>query len=94
MSIVRKTIGNGVYQYDVGWDPKTKKQIWKYIGKVDFSVPKSDSSLSVGKAFTNAEKDDIKKMLEWILARRTGAGGQAGSGHRKAAALLLDRLRL
>lgn len=32
MSIVNKTIGNNVYQYEVTWDKTKKKQIWKYIG--------------------------------------------------------------
>ncbi|GAI39935.1 unnamed protein product, partial [marine sediment metagenome] len=38
MSIVEKTIGNSVYQYEVTWDKKKKKQIWKYIGKISTNI--------------------------------------------------------
>ena len=91
MSIVTKTIGNNNYQYEVSWDPKKKKQVWKYIGKADTNVPKVDSRLSIGETFSNDEREAIRKMLSWVRGR---SKDQAGYSHRRAASLLIERLRL
>jgi len=87
MSLVIKHIGKNDYQYDVSWDRKSKKQIWKYIGKVNTNA-KKPLLHDIGKLFTNKEKDTIERMLLWIAGR---AIGQAGCGHRKAVALLRER---
>ena len=98
MSIVKKIIGNKIYQYEVTWDPKTKKQVSKYIGKIDANVSESNRALVfqtralvVGKALTNDERTAIRKMLEWVAARPKG---QSGYSHHDTALLLIERLGL
>jgi len=91
LSIVKKTFGNNTYQYEVAWDPKTKKHTWKYVGKVLTDGQLKAKLRSVGIEYTNAEKEGIREMLDWVLAR---SKHQSGHRHGKFASLLIERLGL
>ena len=82
MSIVKKTIGNSIYQYKVTWDKTKKKQVWEYIGKISTNV-KSD----IGKQFTNAEINQIRVAYQLCTRNRLGKP-------RDAIKLLCDRMNI
>jgi len=82
MSIVKKTIGNSIYQYKVTWDKIKKKQVWEYIGKISANV-KSD----IGKQFTNAEINQIRVAYQLCARNRLGKP-------RDAIKLLCDRMNI
>lgn len=67
MSSIKKTIGNQVYEYDVTWDKKKKKQVWRYIGKVT-----NTKKESIGKLFTNTETKQIKEAYKMSCKNRYG----------------------
>jgi len=73
MTIVKKTIGNSVYQYEVKWDKTTKKQVWKYIGKISTNIKKID----VGNMFTNTEIVLIKEAYGIACKYRYGKARDA-----------------
>lgn len=54
MAQVVKEIKGHRYLYEVRWDPKKKKQIWKYLGKAEVTVTFSPDKLN----------DDIYKAIK------------------------------
>lgn len=149
MSIQKKIRGDKAYLYDVTWDPKTKRQVWKYLGPDigttigTTQAPKKDTmskyhelgedwwgeflrgkgllqefrdflntkpfgsrpssigttigietKMDIGTSIgilTEEESEAIRKMVDWILARKIR---ESGRGHQKAASFLKERLGL
>jgi len=69
MTRVVKTIKGCKYAYDVKWDPKRKKQIWTYQGKVERRI---DSEKLKGEIYSaimrhvRIQKENRKKIMKAI----------------------------
>ena len=58
MSQIIKKIKGHKYVYDVQWDPKEKRQVWKYIGKVGPRKNKDIDNQLLKKDLYHAIKND------------------------------------
>ena len=58
MSQIIKNIKGHKYVYDVKWDPKEKKQVWKYKGKVGSQKNKEIDKQQLKKDLYHSIKND------------------------------------
>ncbi len=69
MTQVIKTINGRKYSYNVEWDSKQKKQVWKYQGKIEEKIDpdelKKDLYSSIFKSIS-VRKKDRKKIITSI----------------------------
>jgi hypothetical protein len=69
MTQVIKTINGRKYSYNVEWDLKQKKQVWKYQGKIEEKIDpdelKKDLYSSIFKSIS-VRKKDRKKIITSI----------------------------
>ncbi len=69
MAQIVKTIKGRKYAYEVKWDPKKKKQIWKYLGKMEKRI---DPEKLKGELYSaimrhaKVQKTDRRKIMKSI----------------------------
>jgi len=75
MTQIVKTIKGCKYTYDVKWDPKQKKQIWKYQGRTEKRI---DSKKLKGELYCTImrhvrikkeDKKEIMKAIQEVLSK-------------------------
>ena len=69
MAQIVKTIKGRKYAYEVKWDPKRKKQIWKYLGKIEKKIdPEKLSGELYSAIMRNAkvQKVDRRKIMKVV----------------------------
>ena len=69
MAQVVKTIKGRKYSYEVKWDPKKKKQIWTYQGKVEKRIDPEKLKEELYSAImrhARVQKTDRKKIMKAI----------------------------
>jgi len=75
MTQVLKTIKGREYAYEVKWDPKRKKQIWTYQGKVERRINPEKLKGEPYSAITRhvrvqkTERKKIAKAIQEVLAK-------------------------
>jgi len=75
MAQIVKTIKGRKYAYEVKWDPKRKKQIWKYLGKIEKRLDPEKLKVELYSAIVKharVQKTDrmkIMKAIQEVLAK-------------------------
>ena len=75
MAQIIKTIKGRKYTYEVKWDPKRKKQIWKYLGKVEKRIDPEElkgelySAIMRHARVQKTDREKIMKAIREVLAK-------------------------
>ena len=67
MAEVVQRKGNQLYRYEVTWDPKKKKRVWRYVGKITGAPgPPVGERGPVGLVLSDHEHFILTSILEYL----------------------------